>query len=90
MNDAVELIVTDFLWVAAVVGWIILIVSGLEADKPLSGGIPGHLEVHDHQRTGVDWNARDKLGEIGGWVFFGSVAALLPAILFWIFMVHPR
>ena len=89
MNSLVSLIVTDALWVIVFAGWILLIVTGLEADKPLSGGIPGHVDVHELHRPGR-WQGRDRLGEIGGWALFGLVAAALPAILYWIFALQPR
>ena len=68
---------------------VLLIVTGLEADKPLSGGIPGHVDAHE-LRTPGHWDKRDRLGEIGGWVVFGMVSCLLPVVLYWIFAVHPR
>jgi hypothetical protein len=80
---------SDGLWFLVFVGWIVLIVVGLEADKPLSGGIPGHIDMHE-QRQVHTWNLRDKVGEIGGWVVFAGVSALLPVILYWIFAVHGR
>jgi hypothetical protein len=89
MNPLLSLILTDALWVIVFAGWILLIVTGLEADKPLSGGIPGHVDAHELHRTDR-WHGLDRLGEIGGWTVFGLVAASLPVILYWIFTVHPR
>ena len=89
MNPLLSVIITDVLWVIVFAGWILLIVTGLEADKPLSGGIPGHVDAHELHSTSR-WSARDRLGEIGGWAVFGLVAALLPVILYWIFAVDPR
>ncbi|MBK8050927.1 MAG: hypothetical protein IPK16_29810 [Anaerolineales bacterium] len=89
MNIALSVIITDILWVMVIAGWILLIVTGLEADKPLSGGIPGHVDLHDlHSKFA--WARGDKIGEIGGWVIFAAVSALLPLILYWIFNVHGR
>lgn len=89
MNPLLHVIMSDGLWFLVFVGWIVLIVVGLEADKPLSGGIPGHIDMHE-QRQVHTWNLRDKVGEIGGWVVFAGVSALLPVILYWIFAVHGR
>lgn len=81
-----HIIVTDALWFLVIVGWILLIVTGLEADKPLSGGIPGHVHLHDSHSQG--WTSRDRLGAIAAWALFGVAAALLPVLLWWIFVVH--
>ena len=82
-------IAADVLWFLVFVGWVILLVVGLEADKPLSGGIPGHVDLHEtHMQH--QWSLRDKIGEIGGWAGFAAVCALLPVILYWIFAVHGR
>jgi hypothetical protein len=89
MNIAVEVIITDVLWVLVIVGWVLLVLTGLEADKPLSGGIPGHVDMNELRHT-HRWDRGDRIGEIGGWVEFGSVAATLPLILYWIFAVHGR
>ena len=89
MNLLLPVIMSDGLWFLVFVGWIVLIVVGLEADKPLSGGIPGHIDMHE-QRQAHAWNLRDKIGEIGGWAVFAGVSALLPVILYWIFAVHGR
>jgi hypothetical protein len=66
-----------------------LILTGLEADKPLSGGIPGHLEeAKDREApTPTLW---DWVGEQGAWVVFGLTSAALPLALWWIFTTHPR
>lgn len=77
----------DALWFLVIVGWIVLIMTGLEADKPLSGGLPGHVdygEAHGKQH----WSSTDEVGEIAGWVVFGLAAASLPIILYWIFNFH--
>ena len=77
----------DFLWFLVFVGWVILLVAGLEADKPLSGGIPGHVDLNEtHMQH--HWSPGDKLGELGGWAVFAAVSALLPVILWWVFAVH--
>jgi hypothetical protein len=89
MSPILPTIVADFLWFLVFAGWVILIVVGLEADKPLSGGIPGHIDMHE-QRQPHAWNLRDRIGEIGGWAVFAAVSALLPVILYWIFAVHNR
>ncbi|MBW7881529.1 MAG: hypothetical protein H3C34_02625 [Caldilineaceae bacterium] len=83
----INLIVTDFLWFLVIVGWILLVMTGLEADKPLSGGIPGHRDPHDHQYAS-QWDTGDRLGEVGAWAIFLTVVSLLPVTLYWIFAVH--
>jgi hypothetical protein len=82
-------IAADVLWFLVFVGWVILLVVGLEADKPLSGGIPGHVDLHE-TRMQHHWSLRDKIGEIGGWAAFAAVSTLLPVILYWIFVVHDK
>lgn len=82
-----EVIVSDVLWFLVIVGWIILIITGLEADKPLSGGLPGHVDFAEaHSETHL--TARDRLGSVASWIVFGLAAASLPVILWWIFSVH--
>ena len=81
-----DIIATDALWFLVIVGWILLIVTGLEADKPLSGGIPGHVDLHDSHTQG--WTARDRLGAVAAWTLFGCAAASLPVLLWWIFVFH--
>lgn len=80
-------LIYDALWFLVIVGWIVLIMTGLEADKPLSGGLPGHVdygEAHGEHH----WNSVDRLGALLSWVIFGVAAASLPFILYWIFNVH--
>lgn len=89
MNPVLAVILTDALWVFVFAGWILLIVTGLEADKPLSGGLPGHVDIHETHHT-THWNVRDRVGEIGGWLVFALAAASLPVVLYWIFAVHAR
>lgn len=84
MNELAGVIFTNLLWLLVFVGWVLLIVAGLEADKPLSGGVPGHLDIHE-SRNVHPWRPGDKLGEIGGWVVFGAVCALLPVVSYWDF-----
>jgi hypothetical protein len=81
-----DVMITDGLWFLVIVGWILLIVTGLEADKPLSGGIPGHVDLHDHHAE--QWTLRDRVGAVAAWTIFGLAAASLPVILWWIFTVH--
>ena len=48
MSDiSLDLLITDGLWVLVVAGWIMLLLIGLEADRPMSGGLPGHHVLHD-------------------------------------------
>jgi hypothetical protein len=88
MNDLITLIITDALWFMVIAGWIALIVTGLEADKPLSGGIPGAVDPNEHGAQ--HWSSGDRIGEIGGWIVFATISALLPVVLYWIFAVHSR
>ncbi|MGL4650402.1 MAG: hypothetical protein ACRC1H_13425 [Caldilineaceae bacterium] len=82
-----ETIIYDALWFLVIVGWITLIVAGLEADKPLSGGLPGHAHYADaHDET--TWNSRDRLAVLASWAVFALAAASLPFILWWIFTIH--
>ncbi len=84
-----DIIVYDTLWFLVLVGWVVLIMTGLEADKPLSGGLPTHADTHADQDT-TGWTANDRLGAAVAWVLFGLVAAGLPVILWWIFAYHDR
>lgn len=83
-----EALVNDVIWVVVIAGWIVLIAAGLEADKPLSGGIPGHVDHNEHLLAPPEarW---DRLGELGGWAIFGVASLALPLVLWWIFTVHP-
>lgn len=87
MSELTGVIITDVLWFLVFVGWVLLIVAGLEADKPMSGGVPGHVDLHEAHHV-HPWALRDRLGEIGGWVVFGAVCTFLPVVLYWIFAVH--
>lgn len=89
MNPVLGIIVTDILWFLVFAGWILLVVTGLEADKPLSGGLPGHVDIHETHRS-THWNVRDRVGEIGGWLVFALATTSLPVVLYWIFAVHAR
>ena len=90
MNESVILtVVNDALWLVVVAGWILLIGIGLEADKPLSGGIPGHYSAQDQQVSETE-GLGDRLGEIGVWLVFGLVTLSLPVVLWWIFSIHGR
>ena len=88
MSDiSLDLLITDGLWVLVVAGWIMLLLIGLEADRPMSGGLPGHHVLHDdHGSHGEGVTA--KLGEYGAWLVFGLTSLALPIILWWVFAVH--
>lgn len=81
-------IIADVLWFLILVGWIVLIIIGIEADKPLSGGIPGHVDPNAEHHIETEGLA-GKLGTLGAWVVLGVAALSLPIILWWIFTVHP-
>jgi hypothetical protein len=85
----VDLIIRDALWLIIIAGWSFLILTGLEADKPLSGGIPGHADAAADREAPPE-GFLGRLGELGAWVVFGLVSASLPLVLWWIFAVHPR
>ena len=76
-------VINDGLWLLVLVGWVFLIGIGLEADKPLSGGLPGH--AHAEETSSTTESLGDRVGEIGAWVTFGLVVATLPLVLWWIF-----
>ena len=86
-NTTLQTLISDSLWLIIVAGWLFLFTTGLEADKPLSGGIPGHVDPAAEANHALEgWGSR--LGEVSAWITFGLVALLLPVVLWWIFMVH--
>ncbi len=88
-NSILDLLVTDGLWVIVVAGWIFLLFLGLEADRPMSGGLPGHVvEAPGHKEHGE--GTMGKFGEIGAWVVFAITSMSLPLILWWIFFAHGK
>lgn len=89
LNTTLHLLINDGLWLLVALGWLFLLSTGLEADKPLSGGIPGHVEpgeAHHTMREGLAGRA----GTAGAWLGFGLAVLSLPAILWWLFAIHPR
>lgn len=88
MSAILDTIIRDAFWVLIIGGWLFLIVTGLEADKPLSGGLPGHAVPDERPPTEEGFMGR--LGEVGAWLVFGLATASLPLVLWWIFAVHPR
>ena len=84
-----QTIAYDALWFIVIVGWLVLIMTGLEADKPLSGGLPGQVDFGE-AHSSHQWNSMDHLGSLLSWVVFGSAALLLPVILWWIFTYHGK
>ena len=79
--------IADFLWLAVIAGWVLLIVIGLEADRPMSGGLPGHTVV-DGQHVKHKEGTLGKLGEYGAWAVFGLIILTLPVVLWWILAVR--
>ena len=75
------------LWILVALGWIALLLLGLETDKPLSGNLPGHGEPRA-MRWDNDWDAIDELGETLGWALFGAVAVVLFFVLYWVLSAH--
>ena len=81
-----QLLAQDLLFVLIAAGWAILILAGIEPDAPLSGGIPGHVDLSHHEAK--TWTTGDRVGELGSWLVFAAVCLSLPLILVWIFRVH--
>lgn len=77
----------NVLWFLLAVAWIVLLLIGLEADKPLSGDLPGHVDQRT-ARAVHEWEGGDRLGETAAWVAFGLVCAALPFILYWVLVAH--
>jgi hypothetical protein len=90
MNEAViQTLVNGGLWLVIVVSGIMLVAIGLEADKPLSGGLPGHVDSQEEQAAALK-GAWARLGEMSAWVVFALAIASLPVLLWWIIAVHVR
>ena len=87
--NTIQILISDSLWLIIVAGWVFLFATGLETDKPLSGGIPGHVEPHEEQHSQLK-GVWDRVGELSAWLTFGIVALTLPVVLWWIFMGHGR
>lgn len=85
--ELIQTLLGDFLFILIAVGWVVLIVAGIEPDKPLSGGIPGHVDL-SHLEHNAPEGPVGQLGGRLGWVLFGAVSLSLPVILVWIFRVH--
>ncbi len=85
-SDIQNLLLSDLLFILIVVGWVVLLVAGIEPDKPLSGGIPGHVDLshHESQHEG----SLGRVGEPLAWILFGAVSLSLPLILWWVFNQH--
>jgi hypothetical protein len=77
----------DVLWFGLAVAWIALLAVGLEADKPLSGDLPGHVDRRA-ARSAHAWDDGDRLGETAAWIAFGLVCAALPFLLYWVLTAH--
>ena len=86
-TNTIHLLISDSLWLIIVAGWAFLFATGLETDKPLSGGIPGHAEPHEAQQSHHE-GAWGRFGERSAWVVFSASMLTLPLVLWWIFMVH--
>lgn len=87
-SSFITTLLSDGMWFFVIVGWIVLIAAGLEADKPLSGGLPGHVDAADVHGKAHHWKRADKIGAFGAWLVFGLAALMLPVILWWILSVH--
>lgn len=80
-------LMNEVLIVLIATGWIILIGIGLEPDKPLSGGLPGHVDLSHHEDRAKE-STLGVLGEYVGWIAFGLVCVLLVVAVIWIIRVH--
>ncbi len=80
------------LWLAIGGAWIYVLALGLEADKPLSGDLPGQAAPHAKQQLDYweddDWNVGDRLGETSALALFGAMGMLLFFLLYWIITAH--
>ena len=75
------------LWCLLAVAWAVLLLIGLETDKPLSGDLPGQVDPCA-AHAAHQWEDSDRLGETAAWVAFGVVCAALPFILYWVLAAH--
>lgn len=85
-----SVVFTDGLWLLIAAGWIILITIGLEVDKPMSGGIPGHVNPDDEHAAVAQEGLWGRIGTVGSWITFSLIFAALPVVTYWILVVHPR
>jgi hypothetical protein len=65
-------------------GWVIIVLMGIEADRPLSGGIPGHVDVTEGRVDPPEEGLAGRVGTVAGWVLFGAASLSLPFIVAWI------
>jgi hypothetical protein len=75
------------LWLVIIASGIMLVIIGLEADKPLSGGLPGHADTQEEQAAELK-GTWDRLGEVSAWVVFVLAIASLPVLLWWVMAVR--
>lgn len=87
LTPEMKQLISEVLFVMIGAGWLILLGIGLEPDKPLSGGLPGHVTL-THKEDKVQEGLLGRLGEILGWMAFGIMSALLGVIMVWITRVH--
>jgi len=90
VNTILADVLYDGLWLLIVFGWVFLIALGLEVDKPLSGGIPGHISPEEERGDTTKEALWGRIGEVGAWVTFCAVSLSLPLILYWILTTHPH
>lgn len=88
LNHILPTLLNDLLWLVIALSWVLLIVLGLEVDKPLSGGIPGHISADDEHVQAFSEGMWGRFGLVGSWVVFSLAALSLPVILYWIFTTH--
>ena len=83
-------IVGDLLNGLIALGWALLIVTGLEADRPMSGGIPGHVDTLGSTVPPPREGLSGRVGTAAGWALFAAVSVSLPFVLWWVSTIRPR
>jgi hypothetical protein len=83
----------NLLWSVIGGAWLYVLVLGLEADKPLSGDLPGTpphpIETQQYNAwNDDDWDAGDYTGETAAWTLFGAMGMLLFFLLYWMVSMH--
>lgn len=86
-EGVVQTLISNALVVLIVAGWVVLLAAGLEPDKPLSGGIPGHIDPSS-RGTATKEGLLGRIGEVAAWVVFGTVSLSLVAVVLWILRAH--
>ncbi len=80
-------LVNEILTLAVAAGWLVLLVTGLEPDKPLSGGIPGHVEP-DSDGEDAPESVLHRVGETVAWAALVAMALGAACVLAWILNIR--